>query len=493
MARRRTGNVRHTSDGWSSRVRIAPNDRPTFTLAVRSEGDAHARSLLLADIANRLNGIVPVEEVKALVGIAASAKTDRALRVALEAVDAITSGNTTKTSSALTPTFKDFAEEWTSGRLRERFPDHVRAKDSTRDEELLRLYINDLIGNERIADIGLGHCERVMAAAPATLAPRTRNKIAQCVRKVLSLAVYPGRHIVANPIPREWMPKVPSNATKAKSSLRPTEDATLLGCQTIPVARRLAYGILAREGMRASELERLHWRDVDLQHGQVRLDANKTNDPRAWALAPDVVRTLKWWKDVRAGQPDDLVLGLDLGDGAWWLRGDDDWEPNSKTKKAGDLRTAGIDRSELFERSKNRQPFRLHDLRATFVTISLATGKTEQWVTDRTGHKSSQMLAHYQRQARTWTELGLGTLGALDVLLPEVPRAKHRKGGPSNPPTRRARPTSAHDSHSDRAAIGPRTEPPSRLELETYGLRNRCSTTELRRPNSAAQHTRNDR
>ncbi|HTB77902.1 MAG TPA: hypothetical protein VK762_31870 [Polyangiaceae bacterium] len=62
---------------------------------------------------------------------------------------------------------------------------------------------------------------------------------------------------------------------------------------------------------------------------------------------------------------------------------------------------------------------RLHDLRATFVTVSLANGETEQWVTDRTGHKSSQILALYTRQARTWSELALGLLSPLDALLPE--------------------------------------------------------------------------
>jgi integrase len=52
----------------------------------------------------------------------------------------------------------------------------------------------------------------------------------------------------------------------------------------------------------------------------------------------------------------------------------------------------------------------VHDSRATFITIALANGKTEQWVTDRTGHKSSQMVARYAGQARTFVELGLGTL-----------------------------------------------------------------------------------
>jgi integrase len=248
--------------------------------------------------------------------------------------------------------------------------------------------------------------------------------------KVLSLAVYPGRYIPSNPIPREWMPKIPKSANKAKTFLYPEEDAKLLGCAAVLIERRMAYGILAREGMRASELAALRWRDLDLQHGRVRLDANKTDDPRAWALSPDVAAALAWWKKRTGGGDRDLVLGgLDLSQGPRWLRGKA-WALKTRHKdEIGDLRTAGVTRPELFERSKSRQPIRLHDLRATFVTVSLANGKTEQWVSDRTGHKSSQMIATYARQARTWSELDLGTLGTLDGLLPEMRGATSSSAG----------------------------------------------------------------
>jgi len=85
-----------------------------------------------------------------------------------------------------------------------------------------------------------------------------------------------------------------------------------------------------------------------------------------------------------------------------------------------DLKTAGVTRAELFERTAVRQPLRVHDLRATFVTVNLANNKTETWVADRTGHRSSSMINRYRRQARTWAELGLGRLTELDVALPEL-------------------------------------------------------------------------
>jgi integrase len=455
MSKRATGHVTHNANGFTARVRIAPGPkgRSSFALSSRTQEDADARAALLADMARRLRPVAAVEGIAELLTVAAKARTDKQLQTAKDAVDEMVSGIAERASSALSATFEDFADEWTSGKLHKKHPDHVREKDSKRDSDILRLHINPVIGTKRIADVALDDCERVMGAIPSDLAPATRRHIAQCMRKVLSFAVYPGRHIAANPIPREWMPKVPKSTSKAKSCLYPQEDAKLLQCTGIPIERRLVYGILDREGMRASELELLRWRDLDLDRGRVRLDENKTSDPRAWALSPDVARALVWWKRETGREADDLVIGLDLGDGAWWLRGDDGWTEGDPTKRKGDLRTAGVTRAELFERSKSRQPVRLHDLRATFVTVSLANGKTEQWVTDRTGHKSSQMLALYSRQARTWSELELGELEPLDVLLPEVPRA------------------AAHWP-----AIGQQIVGRAGFEPATYGLKVRSST-----------------
>ena len=442
MPKAATGHFLKHANGYSARVRIG-GGRPSFPLAVRSDGAAELRAKLLGDVAKRLAGVASVYEIGELLKAIAGARTDKGLAQALEAVDAIATGVAKTTKSALTPTFEAFAKDWTSGELHRKHPDHVREKDSTRDAQVLRDFINPAIGPKPMADVTLEDAERVMAGLPPELAPRSRKLVAQCMRKVLSLAVYPGRYLTANPIPQEWMPKIPKSANKAKSCLYPEEEAKLVSCPAVVLERRLAYGILAREGMRASELASLRWRDVDLQHGRVRLDENKTDDPRAWALSPDVVRALAWWQKRTGAGEGDLVLGIELKEAAKWLRG--------KGDDPGDLRRAGITRPELFERSAARQPLRAHDLRATFVTISLANGKTEQWVTDRTGHRSSQMLATYTRQARTWTELGLGELSPLDALLPEV---------------------AAGD---DWTSNGQQSAPPGRLELPTFGLGNRCS------------------
>jgi integrase len=84
---------------------------------------------------------------------------------------------------------------------------------------------------------------------------------------------------------------------------------------------------------------------------------------------------------------------------------------------------AGVTRSQIFEQSDTRMPLRAHDLRATFVTVSLALGKTEAWVTDRTGHRSSEKIYEYKRQVRSHAEANLGGLTPLYEAIPELAAA----------------------------------------------------------------------
>jgi hypothetical protein len=138
---------------------------------------------------------------------------------ALKAAELMVNGTTTKITTGLAPTFADFATEWTDKTLHKRFPDHVPDKDEWEDKQLLRDYINPKLGKRRLPDVTLEHAEEVMQSLPPRLGPATRRHVAQCMRKVLSLAVYPGRHLTVNPIPREWMPKVPKSARKAKAAV----------------------------------------------------------------------------------------------------------------------------------------------------------------------------------------------------------------------------------------------------------------------------------
>ncbi|HZO16918.1 MAG TPA: tyrosine-type recombinase/integrase, partial [Polyangiaceae bacterium] len=278
--------------------------------------------------------------------------------------------------------------------------------------------------------------DKVMSKLPPELSAASRRQIAQLMHRVLGLGVFPLRLREANPLPRGWLPK-PTNG-KAKSWLYPEEEAQLLRCTRVPLGHRVAYGVLAREGMRKSELLALTWDDVDLKRGAVSLDENKTDDPRTWALGDDVVAALHAWRDL-CGKPEHGPVFTELDGTQLILRADGDDDDRERTKGEpyrpprrglrAHLKLAGVDRAQLFERSAARQPVRLHDLRATFVTLALATGRSETWVADRTGHRSSQMINKYRRAARTAAELDLGWFKPMHQFIPELAAASKKKGG----------------------------------------------------------------
>ena len=78
-------------------------------------------------------------------------------------------------------------------------------------------------------------------------------------------------------------------------------------------------------------------------------------------------------------------------------------------------------RHELFEKGKNRGRFTAHCFRHSFVTRSLANGKTEDWVRQRR-HVSDE-LRRYREPARSLAELEMGELVPLLEAIPELREA----------------------------------------------------------------------
>jgi len=93
------------------------------------------------------------------------------------------------------------------------------------------------------------------------------------------------------------------------------------------------------------------------------------------------------------------------------------------------VRAAGMTGPVSFEQSRRRQRVRLHDTRATFVTVSLANGKSAAWVHYRTGHKSSTMISEYRRAARMAAEVGMAPLVRMDVAVGPAGHWAESEGG----------------------------------------------------------------
>jgi integrase len=468
VPRKPAGELSHGVDGWSTRITLSGTRRRTYQLVhARTEPEARERSAALAALAVRFRNAGREGETSNVLLRAAQTPTGKHWEVFLEAVDDILSGRTAGINTQRVPTFAAFALSWTSGELAKSHPDHVREKDAERDETQLRGYVYPVIGHLPLDQVTLDQCDEVLRRLPSRLSRASRRHVAQVVSRVLRLAVYPARHLKQSPIPTGWLPKI--KGRKAFDFLYPEEDVALMGAASVPLPRRLLYGFLAREGMRLGEALGLRWRHLDLERGFVILDKNKTDDPRRWSLGADVVAALRLWRD---NFREDTTPNANV-----FTAANGGLVPNhaglSRLLRV-DLGRAGITRPSLFERSATRSPLRVHDLRATFITLALATGRSETWVTDRTGHTSSQMVARYKRGARAHEEGNVGWLAALDEAIPElrVPPSKPR-GNPAPSPDR------------NRAAAAPRENASGSKRLRSAPSRARtCDRVIRNRPPS---------
>ncbi len=434
MPRTAAGSVYRKGDHFHARISLAKGSRPSFTLPTcADEPAADVRAQLLAGLAGRLlaarvdcNGAK--SDGRKLLAWAAQREGD-ALEAVLAAAETVCKDAGAKQAAAVA-TFRKVAERWTSGELAAEYPDQIRDKKTSEgDAGRLKLHVYPHVPDVPIAEFTLDHAERIMQAIPKARSRATRRHVAQLLHKILAIAVFPLRILAANPLPRGFLPKLSKPGSgPAKGWIYPSEDARLMAESAVPLCWRIFWGFLHREGPRTSEAAGLAWAELDLDAGAVRLDENKTDDPRWWDLAPGVAAALRAWRAHREATEGKL-------DAAASVFVNEKGQPFKRTERFAEhyrehLAAAAIDRPELTERTKARRQIRAHDARGAFVTVALANGRSESWISDRTGHKSSTMIATYKRAARTAAELRLGNWQPLDRAIPSlVPAAQPRRGG----------------------------------------------------------------
>jgi integrase len=359
-----TGNTYQKGEHWYARITLDATTRPKIALPTcKTAGAAEARRAVLADFAKSLRGVnVPVDVARTFLLRAGEAAEGKALDKVRRTIDAVCSGEARPIADPSKPkTFRDVGERWTSGDLARLYPDHVKVKKSTDlDRGRLERYIYPLLEGVTIEGFTLDDAERVMRALPHK-EPSTRRRFALLLHRVLSLGVFPLRLRADNPLPRGFLPK--NGSEKAKAYLYPDEDQELLGCTDVPLPLRLLYGFLDREGCRASEAIGFDISDADLDRGAIKLDENKTDDPRAWALGADVARALRASITLREEALGDKLRPNDP------LFVDVDGErilpANMASRFRAELQRAGIERAELYESNDARRRIRLHDTPAT--------------------------------------------------------------------------------------------------------------------------------
>jgi|HubBroStandDraft_1064217.scaffolds.fasta_scaffold02978_5 integrase len=419
---------------WSSTppyVRLTIGGRrKAFRLATSDPDEAQRRREVLARIARRLADAGKDAHAEALCQQAAAAN-DRTLSAIIEIVDGLVEGREHAVgepmrarTSAVAVTFKDVGKMWTSGDLAKRFRRRIKDIDHTENIARFERYVYPFVyEGKSIAATPIGafttdHGDAILAQPE--IPDGSVRHVAQLVSRVCKLAAYPLKAIARSPLPAGWLP--PRNGAKEKSYLFPTEEADFQRNTKVPLVRRLLVGVCAREGLRKENAVTLEWPDLVLDQGDdamVVLDMTKNGRGGSWVLDPGTAEALRRWRKLCTSER--YVFPTSALPRHRRTVTD---RPLYVDHLAGELRDglqdAGVKRAKLFERSNHRMRLRAHDLRATFVTLALADGKTEDWVVTRTGHGSSQMIALYRRQAKTAAELKLGWLRPLHEVVPEL-------------------------------------------------------------------------
>lgn len=416
------------------RMRCGTTARERIVIIAKDEDQALARYWRLRSMVDALVKAKRGPEAVVLVKEAASQRTDRAFggveRAALDLADTPLEEAPAPVS---TVTYGEVVRQWLSGELAALHPGEVREKSARTVEQQWFMYTKRILSatprdkgplkDRPIDTITVDDLEEVKRSLPKKLGGSYRRHYCTLIAKPLQYAEYPLRLIERSPVPKGFIPS--RGKTRAFTYLYPDEEAQALRCARIPLEERVMLGLIARNGMRISEAVGLTLGDLDMRRGNLSLDVNKTRSPRAWKLDPDCVRALRIWMTIcpPAGPDSRLFPNARLQHAAIRYRTQLKW---AKVGAGSPTRTR-----ELFATTAERRPIRVHDLRASFVTLALAAGRgaptTELWVRDRTGHTTPKQMETYRRWSRFALDNEQGWFAPLDEAIPEL--AEPAKGG----------------------------------------------------------------
>ncbi len=277
--------------------------------------------------------------------------------------------------------------------------------------------------------------ERVMAAQPLEQRAETKIKQYNRLHRLFDLTIYPLRLRIENPVDIYFRPS--PDAEKLFNFLYPTEVITLLrgtnkeGEIVVPLARRVLFAIGLFTGQRKGSLLAQTWGHVDFDHGTLASFKTKTGRAQYFVADPGLLDVLEGWY-LHQGEPEDdepiipppptttNEKGKTIAD---WKKSAIGVEPKYLADALReDLKAVGVTRSILFEDdAENVEALRFHDLRSTFCTWARRAGKSDSWISERTGHDIvGKMIARYDRGAQTLSDLEYEPFPDISRAIPEL-------------------------------------------------------------------------
>jgi integrase len=345
-------------------------------------------------------------------------------------------------------TVRELGEQWTTGKLLEKHGrvNRLRVKKSADWDACLlgRCYsaiatTGRDFGSMLVEDVTEQDVEAVLRQAPTkgvAAASQTIRNYYSTLHRLFDLAERPCRlrERGTNPVDRSLRPV--TDDAKVYSFILPDEflavmrlrgdvrDGEILVRDGSLVRWKVLLVLGAYLGLRKANLTGLRWCDVDLESLSYTARRTKTGIPILSELHfPCVAFVLARWKAVSKPADDaEPIVRLSK----------DEAHDAAKILRAL-LRAAGVKREVLFSDDASVEPIRLHDLRATFVTWAKRDGRTEDFITSRTGHLTKEMTERYSRLAMSISALRFTPFPDVSTAIPELavgPKLAPSRGGP---------------------------------------------------------------
>lgn len=336
-----------------------------------------------------------------------------------------------------------FGDQWTSGKLYRRYGEVKRLKikrSAVDDVRRLEQHVYPYFGDMAVCAVTEQDVEKAFASAWEAYKRRykrkpsqgTKRQVYMVTHRLFDLAIRPGRLREDNPVSEDLLPS--KGASKLYSYLYPIELLALLKCTAIPIERRVYYALATYTGLRKgsipvgnqsraddeeSRIEFYLWSSIDLTHSTILSLVNKNDHPVMFVQRDaessgvgSLIELLRRWREY-CGWPSDSKPVIST------LHCKRRTEAETLRK---DLLCAGVTRGILFSNTDKIQALRFHDLRATFVTWAKRAGKSDGWITDRTGHITQEIMNRYIRAARNLADLQLdpGPFPDISLAIPEL-------------------------------------------------------------------------
>jgi integrase len=449
-------------NAWQARVTWGNHQRRQFRLLeAKDRGTARTIKDLMVEIVRRLEVAGQSAHIEGFLEQAAELTPANIRKALLPLVQAAEENRQRSPLGRLNvgpmTTLQEVGELLTSGTLRARFGDEVYDhSDKALKAQNLRRYVYPRIGHIPASRFTLDDA-RDFKTYVEGLKTRHRNGELAPIRKstqrmylhlmtlIVKLAHHPLKLLPSNPIPKGFVKQIQPGEERMQGILFPEEDAVLCAARDVPLIMRVFCGLLIREGSRStSEARRLPWWHMQCAQGVMVRIRSKTGRHNHTAMYPGTPEGLMAWREIqrRAGihvGDNDLVFPIGK-------------EHHTAVRAAHELpkqqslaghfraalRTAGVDRAELYASTVDVRPVTVHGLRASFATIFLALEKTEAWVIARTGHTDTRVLhRHYVRQAESLRDARAlqVTLRPLVEAIPELAEmwAEMQRAGATGP------------------------------------------------------------